>query len=207
VSGRYRSLKLGFLLLANVEMAIAPSVVEVATHTLEAQMTLSQQDQAKLSHLQELKHEIEVTERHHPDDGREGPDADDPRGQTTELVVDANTAERGAQERGDPPDHQPEPVEGPEKSTLIGGPEVEVEIAEMQKLLDEQQQARDEQAADIETMKQTFREAHEDDSPEQSAAHEKQLAAAEELAQQALAERQEAERQALQERQLERERE
>ena len=91
-----------------------------------------------------------------------------------------------------------------EKSTLIGGPEVEAEIAEMQKLLDEQQQARDELADNIETMKQTFREAHEDDSQEQRIAHEKQLQAAGELAQQALVDEQEAERQALQARQVER---
>ncbi len=99
-----------------------------------------------------------------------------------------------------------EQEKGEEKSTLIGAPAVEAETAEMNKLLAEQQHARDEQAADIETMKQTFREAHEDDSPEQSAAHEKQLAAAEELAQQTLAAKQEEERQALQARQLEMER-
>lgn len=68
---------------------------------------------------------------------------------------------------------------------------------EVDKLLDEQQEARDEQAADIETMKQRFREAHEDDSPEQRAAHEEQLAAAEELAQQTLAARQEEEREEM----------
>jgi hypothetical protein len=116
-----------------------------------------------------------------------------PPPQTTELIVDVDN--RMVDEL--------EPVERQETSTLIGGPEVEAEISEMQKLLDEQQQARDELADNIEAMKQAFREAHEDDSPEQSVAHEEQLAAAEQLAQQDLADQQEAERQQLQARQVE----
>ena len=114
---------------------------------------------------------------------------------------DADLVERqkvDSQEKVEQPDLQP---------IYVGGPEVEAEIAEMKKLLDEQQQARDEQAAAIETMKQTFRETHEDDSPEQSAAHEEQLAAAEAIAQQALAHEQEAQLQALQARQVEMQRE
>jgi hypothetical protein len=81
-------------------------------------ITFSEQEMAnlaELSHLKELQHGREVHEHDHPDDGFEGPDADDPTGQTTELVIEAVEREAGEREVAEPEVAEPEVAEQPQQ--------------------------------------------------------------------------------------------
>jgi hypothetical protein len=98
---------------------------------------------------------------------------------------------------------EPGPIEGSADQVLIDAlsellDEKQDPSVPMAALAEEQREAQEKQAADIEAMKNEFREAHRDDSAEQRAAQEIQLAAAEEAARQALAQQQAAERETMQ---------